>query len=61
MIRIVCPFCHVPLSLQELIPAQTGARSCLLCPECSGWLVTDPVPEADEHEGVTRPVAAEHV
>lgn len=61
MIRIVCPFCHVPLSLQELVPAQMGARSCLLCPECSSVLVTDPVPEIDEREGVTHQVAVEHV
>ncbi len=47
MIRIVCPFCHVPLSLQELIPAEMGKRSSLLCPECSGLLVTES--HAEEH------------
>lgn len=57
MIRIVCPFCHVPLSLQELIPAQLGARSCLLCPGCLGVLVTDPVPTVGEREDVTRQAA----
>lgn len=46
MIRIVCPFCHVPLGLQELISAQIKERSFLLCPECSGLLVTDT--EVDE-------------
>jgi uncharacterized protein YbaR (Trm112 family) len=50
MIRIVCPFCHVPLDLDELIPAQAKERSCLLCPECSGLLVTET--EVDERGAV---------
>ena len=41
MFRIVCPFCHIPLSLQELEPVQLNEHTCLICPECEGVLVTE--------------------
>lgn len=58
MIRIVCPFCHVPLSLQELIPAEMGKRTSLLCPECSGLLVTEL--HAEEHVSTASLEALAH-
>ena len=41
MFRTVCPFCHTPLSLQELEPVDLGEYSGLACPECAGILVTE--------------------
>ena len=41
MFRTVCPFCHIPLSLQELETVALGEHSGLACPECSGVLVTE--------------------
>jgi len=41
MIRIVCPFCHAPLSTQELETATINGHACLVCPECEAVLVTD--------------------
>lgn len=41
MIRIVCPFCHAPLSTQELETAILDGHACLVCPECENVLVTD--------------------
>lgn len=51
MIRLVCPFCHAPLSATELETATLGERVCLVCPECQHILLVDePQP--------TAPVAA---
>ena len=41
MIRIVCPFCHSPLSAADLETATLGHRACLVCPECEQVLLTD--------------------
>lgn len=41
MIRIVCRFCHVPLSLNELEKATLAGHACLVCPECEQVLITD--------------------
>lgn len=41
MIRLVCPYCHAPLSGDELEMATLEDHACLVCPECSGVLVTD--------------------
>jgi hypothetical protein len=58
MIRIVCPFCHVPLSLHELIPVEMGTRSSLLCPECTSLLVTES--HAEEHVSMASLEALAH-
>jgi hypothetical protein len=41
MNRIVCPFCHAPLALQELETASIDKHACLVCPECENVLVTE--------------------
>jgi uncharacterized protein YbaR (Trm112 family) len=41
MIRIVCPFCHVPLSTNDLEKATLDGHACLVCPECEHILITD--------------------
>jgi uncharacterized protein YbaR (Trm112 family) len=41
MIRIVCPFCHVPLGINELEKATLAGHACLVCPECEHILITD--------------------
>jgi uncharacterized protein YbaR (Trm112 family) len=41
MIRIVCPYCHAPLSLAELEQASFDGHSGLVCPECDHLLVTE--------------------
>jgi hypothetical protein len=43
MSRIVCPFCHAPLALQELETASIDRHACLVCPECENVLVTEEV------------------
>lgn len=48
MIRIVCPFCHVPLGLNELEKATLAGHACLVCPECERILITDA--ESVEHD-----------
>jgi len=50
MFRTVCPFCHVPLSLQELEAVELGEHAGLACPECAGVLVTEgqDTPRLDE-------------
>ena len=58
MIRIVCPFCHAPLSLHELIQAEMGERSSLLCPECLCMLVTEV--DADKHKDAVSVEALTH-
>ena len=45
MIRIVCPACHNPLSSAELEQAIIDGHLCLVCPECSMVLLTEPVEE----------------
>lgn len=47
MNRIVCPFCHAPLALQELEMASIDNRACLVCPECENVLVSEEA--SDEH------------
>ena len=47
MNRIVCPFCHAPLALQELETASIDNHACLVCPECENVLVREEA--ADEH------------
>lgn len=41
MIRIVCPFCHAPLGVNELEKATIDGHACLVCPECENVLVTE--------------------
>lgn len=43
MIRIVCPACHNPLSSAELELAIIDGHLCLVCPECSMVLLTEPI------------------
>ena len=43
MIRIICPFCHIPLSPAELEQATVDGHFSLVCPECSMVLLTEPV------------------
>jgi len=45
MIRIVCPYCHAPLGVNELEMASIDDHACLVCPECDHLLVTE------EHAG----------
>ena len=40
MIRIVCPFCHAPLGVNELEKATVDGHDCLVCPECVSVLIT---------------------
>ncbi len=40
MIRIVCPFCHAPLGVNELEKATVDGHDRLVCPECAGILIT---------------------
>jgi len=47
MIRIVCPFCHTPLSSNELETASFDGLICLVCPECEHVLLSE---EHNEHE-----------
>ena len=54
MIRIVCPFCHAPLSTQELETATINGHACLVCPECESVLVTD---ADDDHNLVPHDTA----
>jgi len=44
MIRLVCPYCHAPLGADELETASVDGHACLVCPECSGILVTEAAP-----------------
>lgn len=48
MTRIVCPFCHAPLGADELETASVDGHACLVCPECSGILVTETAPADDQ-------------
>jgi uncharacterized protein YbaR (Trm112 family) len=41
MIRIVCPFCHSPLSAADLETATFDEWVCLVCPECEQVLLMD--------------------
>ena len=41
MIRIVCPFCHAPLSANELEIATFDGHVCLVCLVCDNLLVTE--------------------
>lgn len=41
MIRIVCPFCHSPLSAADLETATLADRVCLVCPDCEQVLLMD--------------------
>lgn len=41
MIRIVCPFCHSPLSVADLETATLADRDCLVCPECEQVLLME--------------------
>ena len=40
MIRIVCPYCHAPLSASQLENATCDGQPCLVCPECDKLLPT---------------------
>jgi len=44
MIRIVCPFCHIPLAANQLETATYGGQPCLVCPECENVLGTEDLP-----------------
>ena len=54
MIRIVCPFCHAPLSTLELETATVNGHACLVCPECENILITD---ADDDHNLVPHDTA----
>lgn len=41
MIRLVCPFCHCPLSAADLELASVEGHQSLLCPECQRVLLSD--------------------
>lgn len=41
MIRIVCPYCHAPLSSAELEQATINGALSLICPECAAVLVSE--------------------
>lgn len=47
MIRLVCPYCHASLGADELETASVDGHTCLVCPECSGILVTEAAPADD--------------
>jgi uncharacterized protein YbaR (Trm112 family) len=47
MNRIVCPFCHAPLAIQELETATIDKHACLVCPECENVLVSEAVVAAE--------------
>lgn len=51
MNRIVCPFCHASLGVNELEVASIGGHHCLVCPECASFLVTVNE-EADDHPAI---------
>lgn len=51
MIRLVCPYCHAPLSGDELEMATQEDHACLVCPDCSGVLATDAA-----HTDLTPPI-----
>jgi uncharacterized protein YbaR (Trm112 family) len=40
MNRIVCPFCHAPLGVNELEKATVDGHDGLVCPECASVLIT---------------------
>ncbi len=40
MIRIVCPYCHAPLGVNELEKVTVDSHDCLICPECASVLIT---------------------
>jgi hypothetical protein len=44
MIRIVCPFCHIPLAANQLETATYADQQCLVCPECENVLGTEGAP-----------------
>jgi Zn-finger nucleic acid-binding protein len=50
MSRIVCPHCHVSLSSTELEQVAIVGHLCLVCPECSTVLVSQPHNEVDAHQ-----------
>lgn len=50
MIRIVCPHCHAPLSSAELEQVTLNGHPCLVCPECSTVLVSQPQADVDAHQ-----------
>ena len=56
MIRIVCPFCHAPLGVNELEVATSDGHACLVCPVCDNLLVTENSPATaarpSHHEAV---------
>jgi len=58
MIRIVCPFCHTPLGVNELEKATVDGHEGLVCPECASILITvdegDDVRHAIEHEAAVN-------
>ncbi len=58
MIRLVCPYCHSPLGADELETASVDGHACLVCPECSGILVTEAAP-ADDQRPVQRQAAGD--
>lgn len=61
MIRIVCPHCHAPLSTTELEQVTMAGHLCLICPDCSSVLVSEPVEAEAYHtldEHFAEPVAS---
>jgi len=50
MIRIVCPHCHASLSSAELEQVTLNGFLCLVCPECSTVLVSQPHADVGAHQ-----------
>ncbi len=55
MIRIVCPFCHIPLAANQLETAIYADQPCLVCPECENVLITESVPISGHVAGSMSP------
>ena len=43
MIRIVCPFCHIPLAANQLETATYADQRCLVSPKSENVLITEGV------------------
>ena len=54
MIRIVCPFCHAPLALQELETASIDNHACLVCPEYENVLASEEATDAHAKQGSSQ-------
>lgn len=59
MIRIVCPFCHSPLSSSDLETACFDGMTCLVCPECEHVLLTEEHVDLEQLQPVEQLVEAD--